>query len=111
MKKYQSSYVLKQIKKKRIFEKKIHMDFPSNLTPVQINLFSYLVGKINPFSDILGKTKPFFHFQLPFVDHLSILLNCYFCTSFISMCKILSPFLNVGSAQSENRQETIFKEP
>ena len=28
MKKYQSSYVLKQIKKKRIFEKKIHMDFP-----------------------------------------------------------------------------------
>ena len=34
MKKYQSSYVLKQIKKKRIFEKKIHMDFPSNLTPV-----------------------------------------------------------------------------
>ena len=34
MKKYQSSYVLKQIKKKRIFEKKIHMDFPPNLTPV-----------------------------------------------------------------------------
>ena len=28
MKKYQSSCVLKQIKKKRIFEKKIHMDFP-----------------------------------------------------------------------------------
>ena len=28
MKKYQSSYVLKQMKKKRIFEKKIHMDFP-----------------------------------------------------------------------------------
>ena len=28
MKKYQSSYVLKQIQKKRIFEKKIHMDFP-----------------------------------------------------------------------------------
>ena len=39
MKEYQSSYVLKQIKKKRIFEKKksiwiFHMDFPSNLTPV-----------------------------------------------------------------------------
>ena len=28
MKKYQSSYVFKQIKKKRICEKKIHMDFP-----------------------------------------------------------------------------------
>ena len=36
--KYQSSYVFKQINKKRISEKKsiwiFHMDFPSNLTPV-----------------------------------------------------------------------------
>ena len=69
------------------------------------------MGKINPFSDILGKTKPFFHFQLRFEDYLSILLDCYFCTSFISMCNILSPFLKDGSAQSENRQETTFKEP
>ena len=38
MKKYQSSYAFKQIKKKGFVKKKsiwiFHMDFPSNLTPV-----------------------------------------------------------------------------
>ena len=62
MKKYQSSYVLKQIKKKRIFEKKsiwiFHMDFPSNLTPV-IGFQFHTPGSKE---DILSETflgKPF----------------------------------------------------
>ena len=42
MKKYQSSYVLKQIKKKRIFEKKIHMDFPYGFSIQLDKLFTLL---------------------------------------------------------------------
>ena len=51
MKKYQSSYVLKQIKKKRIFGKKsiwiFHMDFPSNLTPVSNLAYVIIIQFVN----------------------------------------------------------------
>ena len=45
MKKYQSLYVFKQIKKKKICKKKIHMEFPDHVTAQLNYVFGFAYAK------------------------------------------------------------------
>ena len=82
MKKYQSSYVLKQIKKKRIFEKKIHMDFPYGFS-IQLDTRTKGGLSIIHFKRFVSnKLEPRYAFGSNFE---------YFCFCFCCFCLLRKP--------------------